>query len=122
MERKIDNTNKLKAENITLAAIYNILFTNDIVCSLIIEMLSALRKSGLCRFRVKQQGNKLEQLMLQYEKKINKIAGHRVFSWLMPTNMLQMKYNLTCLKWNTLLKWSLTNAELGTVPCLPKWN
>lgn len=34
MERKIDNTNKkLKAENITLAAIYNILFTNDIVCS-----------------------------------------------------------------------------------------
>ena len=42
-------------------------------------MLSALRKSELCRFRVKQQGNKLEQLMLQYEKKINKIAGHRAF-------------------------------------------
>lgn len=46
MERKIDNTNKLKAENITLAAIYNILFTNDIVCSLIIETLSALRNQG----------------------------------------------------------------------------
>lgn len=42
-------------------------------------MLSELRKSRLCRFRVKQQGNKLEQLMLQYEKKINKIAGHRAF-------------------------------------------
>lgn len=81
MERKIGDIKdkKLKAENITLAAIYNILFTNDIVCSLIVEMLSALRKSGLCRFRVKQQGNKLEQLMLQYEKKINKIAGHRAF-------------------------------------------
>lgn len=81
MERKISDIKdkKLKAENITLAAIYNILFTNDIVCSLIVEMLSALRKSGLCRFRVKQQGNKLEQLMLQYEKKINKIAGNRAF-------------------------------------------
>lgn len=77
MERKIGDIKdkKLKAENITLAAIYNILFTNDIVCSLIVEMLSELRKSRLCRFRVKQQGNKLEQLMLQYEKKINKIAG-----------------------------------------------
>ena len=81
MERKIGDIKdkKLKAENITLAAIYNILFTNDIVCSLIVEMLSELRKSRLCRFRVKQQGNKLEQLMLQYEKKINKIAGHRAF-------------------------------------------
>ena len=70
MERKISDIKdkKLKAENITLAAIYNILFTNDIVCSLIVEMLSALRKSGLCRFRVKQQGNKLEQL-----------AGNRAF-------------------------------------------
>ena len=37
MERKISDIKdkKLKAENITLAAIYNILFTNDIVCSLI---------------------------------------------------------------------------------------
>jgi hypothetical protein len=64
MERKIGDIKdkKLKAENITLAAIYNILFTNDIVCSLIVEMLSELRKSRLCRFRVKQQGNKLEQI------------------------------------------------------------
>ena len=47
MERKIGDIKdkKLKAENITLAAIYNILFTNDIVCSLIVEMLSKLRKS-----------------------------------------------------------------------------
>ena len=42
-------------------------------------MLSALRKSELCRFRIKQQGNKLEYLARQYEKKINKIAGHRAF-------------------------------------------
>ena len=76
MERKIGDIKdkKLKAENITLAAIYNILFTNDIVCSLIVEMLSALRKSELCRFRIKQQGNKLEYLARQYEKKINKIV------------------------------------------------
>ena len=35
METKISDIKdkKLKAENITLAAIYNILFTNDIVCS-----------------------------------------------------------------------------------------
>jgi hypothetical protein len=81
MERKIGDIKdkKLNIENITLAAIYNILFTNDIVCSLIVEMLSALRKSELCRFRIKQQGNKLEYLARQYEKKINKIAGHRAF-------------------------------------------
>lgn len=99
MERKIGDIKdkKLKIENITLAAIYNILFTNDIVCSLIVEMLSALRKSELCRFRIKQQGNKLEYLARQYEKKINKIAGHRAFSWLMLTSILQMKYNLICL-------------------------
>ncbi len=37
MERKIGDIKdkKLKVENITLAAIYNILFTNDIVCSLV---------------------------------------------------------------------------------------
>lgn len=124
MERKIGDIKdkKLKAENITLAAIYNILFTNDIVCSLIVEMLSELRKSRLCRFRVKQQGNKLEQLMLQYEKKINKIAGHRAF-FMADANqysILQMKYNLICLKWNTPLNWNLTNAGLKTVPYLPK--
>ena len=81
MERKIGDIKdkKLNIENITLTAIYNILFTNDIVCSLIVEMLSALRKSELCRFRIKQQGNKLEYLARQYEKKINKIAGHRAF-------------------------------------------
>jgi len=85
MERKIGDIKdkKLKAENITLAAIYNILFTNDIVCSLIVEMLSELRKSRLCRFRVKQQGNKLEQLMLQYEKKINKIEQRDPISCLL---------------------------------------
>lgn len=122
MERKIGDIKdkKLKIENITLAAIYNILFTNDIVCSLIVEMLSALRKSELCRFRIKQQGNKLEYLARQYEKKINKIAGHRAFSWLMLTSILQMKYNLICLKWNTPLNWNLTNAGLKTVPYLPK--
>ncbi len=79
MERKIGDIKdkKLKAENITLAAIYNILFTNDIVCSLIVEMLSELRKSRLCRFRVKQQGNKLEQLMLQYETYMTAFARQR---------------------------------------------
>ena len=102
MERKISDIKdkKLKAENITLAAIYNILFTNDIVCSLIVEMLSALRKSGLCRFRVKQQGNKLEQLMLQYEKKINKIAGNRAFfmadanQYVVQPDLLKMEYSI----------------------------
>lgn len=55
MERKISDIKdkKLKAENITLAAIYNILFTNDIVCSLIVEMLSALRKIRALSFPCK---------------------------------------------------------------------
>lgn len=48
MERKISDIKdkKLKAENITLAAIYNILFTNDIVCSLIVEMLVHYANQG----------------------------------------------------------------------------
>lgn len=81
MEGKISDIKdkKLKAENITLAAIYNVLFTNDIVCALVVDMLNALRKSGLCRFQAKQQSNKLENPTRQYEKRINKIVGHRAF-------------------------------------------
>lgn len=122
MERKIGDIKdkKLKAENITLAAIYNILFTNDIVCSLIVEMLSELRKSRLCRFRVKQQGNKLEQLMLQYEKKINKIAGHRAFFMADANQYIADEVQPDLLKMDTPLNWNLTNAGLKTVPYLPK--
>lgn len=122
MERKIGDIKdkKLKIENITLAAIYNILFTKDIVCSLIVEMLSALRKSELCRFRIKQQGNKLEYLARQYEKKINKIAGHRAFFMADANQYIADEVQLDLLKWNTPLNWNLTNAGLKTVPYLPK--
>ena len=120
MERKIDNTNKLKAENITLAAIYNILFTNDIVCSLIIEMLSALRKSGLCRFRVKQQGNKLEQLMLQYEKKINKIAGHRAFFMADANQYVADEVQPDLLKMEYSIKMEFDKCRVGNSALLAK--
>ena len=135
MERKIGDIKdkKLKAENITLAAIYNILFTNDIVCSLIVEMLSELRKSRLCRFRVKQQGNKLEQLMLQYEKKINKIAGHRAFFMAdanqyiadeVQPDLLKMEYSIKLEPWKLMdwNSWALSAPALciGTSP-LPFW-
>lgn len=83
-------------------------------------MLSKLRKSRLCRFRVKQQGNKLEQLTLQYEKKINKIAGHRAFFMADANQYVADEVQPDLLKWNTPLKWSLINAELRTVPYLPK--
>lgn len=49
---------KLIAENVTLAAVYNILFTNDLVCSLIIEAMCVLERSSLFRFEVKRKAKK----------------------------------------------------------------
>ena len=83
-------------------------------------MLSELRKSRLCRFRVKQQGNKLEQLMLQYEKKINKIAGHRAFFMADANQYIADEVQPDLLKMEYSIKLELTNAGLKTVPYLPK--
>ena len=39
------------AENVTLTAVYNILFTNDVVCGLVVDFISQLKKSPYYRFK-----------------------------------------------------------------------
>lgn len=67
----------LKAENIALAAVYNILFTNDIVCSLIIDFTSVLENNRLYKQNVKKLSKKLIENINSYEKKIFTIVGKR---------------------------------------------
>ena len=74
MEKQID-----VAGNITLTAVYNILFTNDIVCGLVVDFISLLKKSPYYRFNVKQQAKRIEREMQTYEKRISEIAGKRIF-------------------------------------------
>ena len=67
------------AENVTLTAVYNILFTNDVVCGLVVDFISQLKKSPYYRFNVKQQAKRIENEMQKYEKRIAEISGKRIF-------------------------------------------
>lgn len=76
------NFNKEKAmdvvkqhENLVVVTTYNILYTNDIVCSNIIEMMSELRKSTLYKNEVKMYANKVEKERKKYESLINRILA-----------------------------------------------
>lgn len=55
MEKQISRD---MAENVTLTAVYNILFTNDVVCGLVVDFISQLKKSPYYRFNVKQQAKR----------------------------------------------------------------
>ena len=67
------------ADNVTLTAVYNILFTNDVVCGLVVDFISQLKKSPYYRFNVKQQAKRIENEMQKYEKRIAEISGKRIF-------------------------------------------
>ena len=57
---------------------YNILFVNDIACSLIIDSLSALRKEkGLHVYDTKMYAKKIDEARSKYEKKINRVIGDK---------------------------------------------
>lgn len=64
-----------KHENIVVASTYNILFTNDIVCSLLIESLELLKKTGCFKFKTKQIAKQLDNERKRYEKVINQVIG-----------------------------------------------
>ena len=76
MEKQISRD---MAENVTLTAVYNILFTNDVVCGLVVDFISQLKKSPYYRFNVKQQAKRIENEMQKYEKRIAEISGKRIF-------------------------------------------
>ena len=64
-----------KHENIVVASTYNILFTNDIVCSLLIESLELLKKTDFFKFKTKQISKQLDNERKRYEKVINQVIG-----------------------------------------------
>jgi len=61
-----------KYENLVLVCTYSILFTNDIVCGLLIDATSLLEKSPLCRHKTKQVLNKCKAERHRYEDLLNK--------------------------------------------------
>ena len=64
-----------KHENIVVASTYNILFTNDIVCSLLIESLELLKKTDCFKCKTKQIAKQLDNERKRYEKVINQVIG-----------------------------------------------
>lgn len=64
-------------ETLVIAATYNILFTNDIVCGLIIDSIGKVKKSPLYRQRTKQLINQCSKERAKYEKMLNRIIGGR---------------------------------------------
>lgn len=64
-----------KHENLVIVTTYNIIFTNDIVCSNVIEMMQDLKKNNLYKKEVKMYANKIEAERKKYERLLNSILG-----------------------------------------------
>lgn len=75
----IEQANKVitEYESMVILCSYNILFTNDIVVSRIIEAMDDLRKSPLCRHLTKRWMNRVLDMQRDYEKKLNEVIGDR---------------------------------------------
>lgn len=69
----------LTATNVALAAVCNILFTNDVVCGLVVDFIGKLKESAHYRFNVKKQAGRIEREMRKYEKLVAEIAGKKIF-------------------------------------------
>lgn len=77
MNREQANKVITQNESLVIAATYNILFTNDIVCGLVIDAIEKVKKSPLYRHRTKQLINQCSAERSSYEKLINRIIGDR---------------------------------------------
>lgn len=64
-------------ENIAVTCTYNILFTNDMACSRIVDLLSLLRKTEGISFQAEQAAFRLEIQMKEYEKYMNGVYSSR---------------------------------------------
>lgn len=115
------------AENLTLAAVYNILFTNDVVCCLIVDFISKLDKSPYYRFNVKRQAKRIEHEMRKYEKRIAGIAGKRIFfiadaneviSEELQPDLLKMEYSIKSEFDKRKLKDSALLAKMELARCM----
>lgn len=115
------------SENYTLTAVYNILFTNDIVCGLVVDFISELKKSSYYRFNVKQQAKRIESEMKKYEKRIAEIAGKRIFfmadaneviSEELQPDLLKMEYSIKSEFDKHKLKDSALLAKMELTRCM----
>ena len=75
---KIERANKVIAEHeaVVMAVTYNVLFTNDLVCSLIIDLRARLQKSPLFRHQIKNLMNRAHQARRDYEVRMNQVVGN----------------------------------------------
>ncbi len=115
------------AENVTLTAVYNILFTNDVVCGLVVDFISQLKKSPYYRFNVKQQAKRIESEMQKYEKRIAEIAGKKIYfmadaneviSEELQPDLLKMEYSIKSEFDKHKIKDSALLAKLELTRCM----
>lgn len=74
-----DQAKDLVKQNETIVVLftYNILFTNDIVCSMLIESMDELKKSPLYRRETKMLANKADNARRNYERIVNEVIGDK---------------------------------------------
>lgn len=75
----IDQANLIvsKYEPMVVLCTYNILFTNDIVCSAVIDAIDKLMKTPLFRQRTKQLAKQVINEQEEYEKTVNSIIKEK---------------------------------------------
>lgn len=61
-------------EALVIGCTYNILFTNDIVCSVVIEALEGLKKSAMYRQETKRAATAVERARKEYERYLNSVV------------------------------------------------
>lgn len=71
------NLQEATEENFAATCMYNILFTNDMACSRVVELIYQLRKTPGISFQAEQAANRLEKQMKAYEKKMNEVYSIR---------------------------------------------
>ena len=74
---QVCSLNEATDENIEVTCIYNILFTNDMACSQVVNLLYHLRETQGISFQTEQAANRLEKQMKAYEKKMNEVYSVR---------------------------------------------
>lgn len=76
-QTKVCSLEEATEENFIVTCTYNILFTNDMACSRIVDLLYILRATKGISFQAEQAANRLEKQMKSYEKKMNEIYSVR---------------------------------------------
>ena len=76
---KMERANKVisQYENIIMAVTYNVLFTNDMVCGLIIELNGIMKNSPIYRHQIKRMMNRVFLARRDYEVRMNSIVGDK---------------------------------------------